>query len=1355
MAAATNDADATAAAVHADGPRRQHEHEHEHGHEAGNSTQSAGRDEEEEEEEEGEGEESDGDDEEPKLKYTRLTSSLGPMYRNGDSTSTFMVAGDKMIVGTHNGNIHILTVPAFQPLRNYNAHPSASVTSLSVSPFPPPQPNSNLPGRASEHAEASARPPSTASGPASSPRRPRQPQSVPATPQNQIYIASSSIDGHVCVSSLVDPKDATLRNFARPVQAVALSPEYKSDRQYLSGGLAGELILTTGGPLGVRANANTSHASQAAQGWLGAIGLGANSGKDTVLHSGEGIISTIKWSLSGKYVAWSNEHGIRIMRSNLHLHAADSESAWKRVGFIDKPNRRIWEDMAGVWKARIEWVDDEKLEADDDSIISLNRPTPEKQDATLPHHRLHKNKLGGSSVKKDKVEKMVIGWGDAAWVVHVNPGGAGVGKDAGERSVGSAEIIHFLRFDDCIVSGISLYTPSLLLVLAYRTRDDNDNPIPHESETTPRRGMHRRANGLSPELKLIDAATSDEVEVDSLTVSRYETLSAADYHLNTLYVPHPRTMTPAQRSALEAIGGGIWDAGLTAARLLSSGASVISLPSSADVKSSSISSGNAILPPMPGKRSPQVHPNAAGPGLKVFIQSPYDCVLAIKRDLSDHFDWELEHENYKDAWELLEDHPEIVTSSTSVPCEYSPASTPSKRKGSLQEFFADENESQATIPAAQTNTNSAVEKEKRRVGDLWVQQLVNAGDWKQAGKIAGRVLGTSQRWEHWVWKFAQTDHFNEIAPHIPKTPMQPPLPSMVYEVILGHYIINDRIRFKHLLEDWDPELFDINSVIEAIKSKLSTGDVSEDSIEGNEQGRDWRILKDALAKLYLADGHQREALRCYIRLQNADAAMTLIRDFHLVEAIRDDIPGFVLLRVSKEQLESAPLAELEESSSEAICVLVEEACRGNVPAPDVVTQLQEKGDTFQPFLFFYLRTLWKPENQERKGKTAKERVEADRLAADGKHVAEEFADLMVKLFAEYDRELLLKYLKESQSYDLGKATAICDEREYIPELVHILSKTGQTKRALYLIIERLSDVSFAISFAKEQDDPDLWNDLLEYSMDKPHFIRGLLEEVGTAIDPIQLVRRIPEGLEIEGLRDGIGKMVREYEIQHSISEGVARVLRGEVATGMDTLRAGQKRGVKFEVVPCDDESDEVSETTESTEKVENGKKEYDIKTKGVDPPTAANLTKDTATTAATSTSINQNAYVDPPPPTPPSPNSEASPGHCSGCRRPFTLPTAEEENITDGPMPLSRDSLVGFACGHVFHLSCLLPKTSASASVAATLQQRLASDALDNVGGRWSRSVGAKVAHAHVIKTAVGRGCVVCREREEMVGEGE
>jgi hypothetical protein len=36
-------------------------------------------------------------DDEPRLKYSRLTGSLGAVYRSGDSTSSFLLAGDKMV----------------------------------------------------------------------------------------------------------------------------------------------------------------------------------------------------------------------------------------------------------------------------------------------------------------------------------------------------------------------------------------------------------------------------------------------------------------------------------------------------------------------------------------------------------------------------------------------------------------------------------------------------------------------------------------------------------------------------------------------------------------------------------------------------------------------------------------------------------------------------------------------------------------------------------------------------------------------------------------------------------------------------------------------------------------------------------------------------------------------------------------------------------------------------------------------------------------------------------------------------------------------------------------------------------
>lgn len=240
------------------------------------------------------------------------------------------------------------------------------------------------------------------------------------------------MDGNVCIQSLVDMKDVQLRNFARPVQAVALSPEYKTDKTYLSGGLAGQLILTVGGGPGRSTSTTIGTAAATASGWLANIGLAGNStGRDTVLHSGEGTINTIKWSLSGKYVVWLNEHGIKIMRSKLHLETTDSEDAWKRIGHIDRPQTSEWETMASVWKGRVEWIDEKTIEADE-SERGLHEYTPSMATERLKEQAALSNK---------NIERLLVGWGGTIWIIHIHPGGVGVGKNVGEKTIGRAEIV--------------------------------------------------------------------------------------------------------------------------------------------------------------------------------------------------------------------------------------------------------------------------------------------------------------------------------------------------------------------------------------------------------------------------------------------------------------------------------------------------------------------------------------------------------------------------------------------------------------------------------------------------------------------------------------------------------------------------------------------------------------------------------------------------------------------------------------------------------------------------------------------------------------------------------------------------
>ncbi|KAK4141019.1 uncharacterized protein C8A04DRAFT_14425 [Dichotomopilus funicola] len=1246
-----------------------------------------GDDDDAEDEDAGDNDEEDDDeeeeDDEPKLKYARLTPHLGPLYRNGDATSSFLVAGDKMVVGTHNGNIHVVQLPAFQSLRVYHAH-AASVTSISISPFPPPLPTVGA-ELASQSSPNSPLRPGTGvadaqTAPAAASRRPRDPQPVPNIPSNSIYVATSSMDGNICVQSLIEPKDVSLRNFARPVQAVALSPEFKSDRMYLSGGLAGQLILTSGAPTG-RSTATTTGATAQAAGWLGNM-VGAGTGKDTVLHSGEGTINTIKWSLSGKYVVWLNEHGIKIMRTKLHLENADAEDAWKRIGHIDRPQTEEWETMASVWKGRVEWIDEQAVESDEATPTS---PDSARRDVVVSPAAESLRQQHLKTTKK--YERLLVGWGGTIWIIHVHPGEIGTGRNVGEKSAGRAEIVKILRMD-CIISGISLYTHNLLLVLAYCLPDDEEGDRDGENQQTrshtrslsgtstgsgPSGGIQRKQNNQPPELRLIDLSSQAEVDKDGLTISRFERLSSNDYHLGILPARNVAAAVSSRGTleTLAGLGNDVLNAALNPLSLFSSAVSVVS-------RGSDGGSGNNV--PASGIRvgRTSVHPHLVKPGVKIFIHSPYDCILATRRDLIDHLTWLLEHNQYQDAWQLVDEHPEI----TSGPPDGSP-NPPSQTQGT-DDFYDDS----ASVAEGIRSLYSSAEKEKRRIGELWIQEVIETGDWTKAGEICGKVLSTPDRWENWVWTFAGADKFDEIVNHIPAERTRPPMPGTIYEVMLGRYLQTNKPTFGRLLERWSPDLYNVSTITTALEDQLKFRDVREDSIEDGEVGRDWRIVMESLAKLHEANGRTREALRCHIKLQDADSAMRLIKEGHLADAVADDIPSFIGLRVPQHQAKKMSRLELEEATEEPITLLVDEAQHGLVKPEVVVGQLQEK--KLDLYTFFYLRGLWRGEGIHEHSDESRAR-----LVTDSKSLVDQFADLAVHLFAVHDQSLLMDFLKTSTAYAFEKAAQECETHNYVPELVYLYSKTGQTKRALYLIIDRLGDVSHAIAFAKDQDDPDLWEDLLTYSMDKPRFIRALLEEVGTAINPITLVRRIPEGLEIEGLREGLKHIMKEHEIQFSICEGVARVLRSEVAAAQGTLRMGQRKGIKFEVAPAQPAAAD-----------------------GAHPPQAQ--PGDAAHANGNGHAVVPAGLISP---RTHNPAKKWAPGLCAECLEPF-----DEWEL---------ETLVGFTCGHVFHLAHLLGDQA---------NEML----LKGFGGGDPRSVsathliGAKVTHARLLRDRIAGGCPVC-----------
>uniref|UniRef100_A0A8C7TUJ2 Vacuolar protein sorting-associated protein 41 homolog n=1 Tax=Oncorhynchus mykiss TaxID=8022 RepID=A0A8C7TUJ2_ONCMY len=232
-------------------------------------------------------------------------------------------------------------------------------------------------------------------------------------------------------------------------------------------------------------------------------------------------------------------------------------------------------------------------------------------------------------------------------------------------------------------------------------------------------------------------------------------------------------------------------------------------------------------------------------------------------------------------------------------------------------------------------------------------------------------------------------------------------------------------------------------------------------------------LLTTLAELYTYDQRYDRALEIYLRLRHKDVYQ-LIHKHDLFSSIEDKI--VLLMDFDKEK---------------AVDMLLDN--EDKILIDRVVEELRDRPE----LLHIYLHKLFKRDH----------------------HKGQRYHERQIGLYAEYDRPNLLPFLRDSIHCPLEKV------------LRHFQNcRMGNCRRALQMIMEELEDVDKAIEFAKEQDDAELWEDLISYSIDKPPFITGLLNNIGTHVDPILLIHRIKEGMEIPNLRDSLVKILQDYNL---------------------------------------------------------------------------------------------------------------------------------------------------------------------------------------------------------------------------------
>lgn len=390
------------------------------------------------------------------------------------------------------------------------------------------------------------------------------------------------------------------------------------------------------------------------------------------------------------------------------------------------------------------------------------------------------------------------------------------------------------------------------------------------------------------------------------------------------------------------------------------------------------------------------------------------------------------------------------------------------------------------------------------IGVKYFDSLLESENFDSAARLCKKLLGKSKElWESYICRFTQINQIPVIAQYMPTK--EPQLSKHYYELVLNDFLQTNHEMFYQLIRDWPSDIYTIETIVNAILDKL-------------DRDRNNKILLESLALLYTHDKRHDKALYIYLTLKHSKI-FELIHQYNLFDTISNRL---------------VQLMEFDQNA--AVKMLLDNMDK--IPMEKVVQQLEQH----PRYLHTYL----------------------DQLFHKDPHMGRDYHGRQVKLYAEFDRPKLLPFLKASNYCSLQQSLKECEERSFHQERIFLLDRMGNTKQALQLITTELQDVNKAIEFCKDHDDGELWEDLINYSTEKPSFITGLLNNIGTHVDPIILIQKIREKLEIPGLRDSLVKILQDYYLQISLREGCKKIIVSDCYHLLGKLVKLQRKGIHIE-----------------------------------------------------------------------------------------------------------------------------------------------------------------------------------------------
>lgn len=428
------------------------------------------------------------------------------------------------------------------------------------------------------------------------------------------------------------------------------------------------------------------------------------------------------------------------------------------------------------------------------------------------------------------------------------------------------------------------------------------------------------------------------------------------------------------------------------------------------------------------------------------------------------------------------------------------------------------------------------------IGLKQANKFASDDDWDSAASFLSTVLKLDlehdpqpyidrvfREWDSWIDLFFKSKHIKSIVDEIPSDASSQ-VPPQTYDNLLKYYLeLGEYQKLADLVTKWDERLFDREKLVSLITEKLDRYD--------NEHPLptigSYKVTSDdekliPLRKMYVDLLQKLDEIQpCIpqlIRLQEKNV-LNFINEHHILEQNVVILPMIFSALIGDKKISESNISDIRNTLDQSISILI--ANRHEVVPSRLIAVFSDAKMEYINYL--YLESLGKE----------------DKLLIKG------LEDKIVELDAIYNKELLLDFLTRHENYSIEQAISVCEKYHCIRGWAYLLNKVGEKKKALTLIIDELDDPETAIQFAESANDKELWDFLLDYSMNKPDFITALLETVGELTDPIPVVSRIIEGVEIKGLKHSLINILNDVSTDEMIHQLILKIITNEASLVLD------------------------------------------------------------------------------------------------------------------------------------------------------------------------------------------------------------